>query len=362
MKTDTEILQLLQSHQFERARHASMQRLRSNKLDAQAWYFLGFALFHMNRGQVATPCFERAALLDPYGSWLSQTLPTLKNTPAGDDDRQVRELLILPETSVSACILTKNSSRTIGRCISALAGAVDEVIVADTGSSDNTVELVRNAHIPVHTFLWEDDFSTARNYAESIATSDWTVAIDSDEILNPEDRELIKTVASMFSEVRSHVVLQTIIENTTNGTVFETEPVARMFPRGRGIQWHHRIHEFPRPPESVPLSDVLSVPVRIRFLHDGYDDTLVNTRTKYKRNLSLLIRELDDYPTDPRLLYFIGREYALLQNFDSAEIYLQKAQDYATQLGHHVLPKINQTLMQVIHAKQRAKQASTQLP
>ncbi|MFA6118909.1 MAG: glycosyltransferase family 2 protein [Parachlamydiales bacterium] len=83
---------------------------------------------------------------------------------------------------ISVVILTKNSSETIKDCLLALNG-LDEIIIIDTGSTDNTLSLVKNYE---NTKIYNLDFTgfgELRNLGASNAKNDWILAIDSDEIL-----------------------------------------------------------------------------------------------------------------------------------------------------------------------------------
>src|SRR5512134_3132536 len=70
-------------------------------------------------------------------------------------------------------------------CLESARGAVDEVVVVDTGSSDRTRELARAAGAKVVEWAWRDDFAAARNEALRHATGGWILVLDADERLAP---------------------------------------------------------------------------------------------------------------------------------------------------------------------------------
>ena len=71
--------------------------------------------------------------------------------------------------TVSLCMIVKNEERTLRRCLDSVRGLMDEIIIADTGSTDRTVEIARDCGAAVCTFPWCDDFAAARNFAFSKA-------------------------------------------------------------------------------------------------------------------------------------------------------------------------------------------------
>ena len=91
---------------------------------------------------------------------------------------------------VSATLITRNESAFIEECLDSLVGVVDEIVVVDTGSRDDTVKKVSRYPVNFSSFAWCNDFSAARNYALSQARGEWILYIDADERLAVPDRRL----------------------------------------------------------------------------------------------------------------------------------------------------------------------------
>src|SRR5260370_35752574 len=83
-------------------------------------------------------------------------------------------------------LLAGNEEKNIARAIRSVAGAADEVLVTDTGSSDRTVELARHLGARVIDYAWKDDFAAARDHAIAHARHDWILWLNPDEELLPE--------------------------------------------------------------------------------------------------------------------------------------------------------------------------------
>ena len=75
----------------------------------------------------------------------------------------------------------------------------DELIIVDTGSTDNTVAIAQKFNAKIFHFNWINDFSAARNESLKWATSDWIITLDADEIIREEDHKKIKEWKDSFS-------------------------------------------------------------------------------------------------------------------------------------------------------------------
>lgn len=340
MKTNEQIAEMIRLRQYDGARYACIARITENRLDGQAWSFLGTASLGMQRARTAQLCFERAALLDPYSTSVDNAAKDAANRPPGRIDGRIGKLLATQTTTVSANILTRDNESTIRDCIVAIRDAVDEVVVVDTGSSDRTVEIVESLGVKVHRFEWIDDFSAARNHALALSSSEWAIGVDSDEILLADDVGAIREAAGLYADFVGPLVISSIIINRF-GQQHELKRPSRMFKNDGSIKWFRRIHEFPAPADGSPLTTVHAPVLRMRFDHRGYDPTVADTEAKYRRNLKLLLKDVADHPTDARTLHFIGREYVLLSEFENGMKYLNEAKRHLSPTEERIyLPAI----------------------
>lgn len=108
-------------------------------------------------------------------------------------------------TRVSAIIITKNSERTIGRCIESLEFA-DEIIVVDSGSSDRTIEICREAGVRLHESANWPGYGPQKNVALEHATGEWVLSLDSDEWVSPGLRAEIERVIASPSDVVAYAM------------------------------------------------------------------------------------------------------------------------------------------------------------
>jgi len=87
-------------------------------------------------------------------------------------------------TKISAVIISKNAERTIGRTLRSLSN-FDEVVILDTGSTDNTMKIAQSYHNVKLFQAAFNGFGKSKNDAANLAQNDWIFSIDSDEVITP---------------------------------------------------------------------------------------------------------------------------------------------------------------------------------
>src|SRR5204863_3983775 len=85
---------------------------------------------------------------------------------------------------LSVCIIARDNAKTIGACLESIAPWVDEIIVVDTGSVDETPRIAEAAGARVFHFPWCDDFSAARNESIRHARGRWIFWMDTDDTID----------------------------------------------------------------------------------------------------------------------------------------------------------------------------------
>ncbi|MDA3835613.1 MAG: glycosyltransferase, partial [Spirochaetales bacterium] len=88
---------------------------------------------------------------------------------------------------LSLCMIVKDEEKWLAQCLSSVASIVQEIIIVDTGSMDNTVEIVKSFGAKVFHHAWNNDFAEARNVSLEHATGEWVFVLDADEIIAKKD-------------------------------------------------------------------------------------------------------------------------------------------------------------------------------
>jgi tetratricopeptide (TPR) repeat protein len=216
--------------------------------------------------------------------------------------------------NLALVVIARNESRCIARCLRSARRFVDQMIVLDTGSTDDTVEIARKLGARVHHFAWVDDFSAARNAALEYSSARWNLILDADEWIGEPGASWLGTTLKGLKPFIGLLSVKSELE--VNGQV---ETAATWIPRilPRGVRYRGRIHE--QPASELDRRRVVGVPI----LHDGY--RLDAIEAKKGRNEALLLRALEDEPDNAYLMYHLGKAYALYGDHTSAATQYRRA-------------------------------------
>lgn len=160
--------------------------------------------------------------------------------------------------TISLCMIVKNEEKILERCLDSVADLVDEIVIADTGSTDATREIARRYTEKVYDFPWTDDFSAARNFVFSRATQEYIYSADADEVLSPENRERFRLLKeTLLPEVE--IVQMKYANQLQFNTVYnyDEEYRPKLFKRKRDFVWEAPIHETVRLEPVIYDSDIV---------------------------------------------------------------------------------------------------------
>ena len=94
--------------------------------------------------------------------------------------------------TISLCMIMKDEARRLARCLNSVIGLVDEIIIVDTGSKDNSIEIAKSYGARVFEDPWQDDFARPRNIGIEQARGDYIFILDADEVISKSSHNDIK--------------------------------------------------------------------------------------------------------------------------------------------------------------------------
>lgn len=205
---------------------------------------------------------------------------------------------------VSVCIMTYNEERVIKRCIDSIYDFADEIIVFDTGSTDETKSIVKKffPEINIRSVKFSGDFSKIRNEMALVAKNDWVFQIDADEYIGEGAATLIYRYIALLEHLNIVPKILSPILTNHDGTIIDN--TRRIYKKDKELKYFGRVHEELRY-KNVAKTEYLII--RLNYFHDGYQARIIEEKQKYKRNIELLNRMVSE-EQNARWYYFLARE------------------------------------------------------
>lgn len=198
--------------------------------------------------------------------------------------------------TVSLCMIVKNEAAHLPRCLRSVHGLADEILIADTGSTDGTKEIAAAFGARLFDFPWCDDFAAARNFIFSKAAMDYCLWLDADDVLLQEDRQAFLDLKAHLDSAVDVVMMQYHTAFDADGQPVFTYRRERLLRRAAGFRWEGRVHEAIRPRGKILQSDIA---VTHRKTGPGDPD----------RNLRIYeAQRMAGEPFSPRAEFYYARE------------------------------------------------------
>jgi tetratricopeptide (TPR) repeat protein len=302
--------------------------------------YAGVIFYELGAIKAATALFGAAKRLDPELADVERNLAECKRRKragvrvlpqaAGPVrelqprvDRIVATARPVEDLTISLCMIVKDEEAMLGRCLEAARGAVDEIVVVDTGSTDRTVEIAERHGARVLHHTWDGDFSAARNVSFEAAKSDWVLYLDADEVLVAEDAKRLRALAGRTWREAFFLTEINHTGDLEDGTAL-THDALRLFRNRPEYRFEGRIHE--QIAQCLPAY----LPERqertsVRVEHFGYLGAVRDAKDKSQRNIELLERQAAEGVDTPFLHFNLGTEYAALGDVARALTHFERA-------------------------------------
>lgn len=201
---------------------------------------------------------------------------------------------------LSVAMIVKNEAHNLDRALGSIRPYVDEIIVVDTGSTDETVEIAKKYTDKVYFHQWKNDFSEARNYSLQFPSCEWILIYDADEEVK-EDFSGIREFLKKAPNNVNTIYLPTIsyLDWDLKGT--EVASIARIFRNGT-VKYENIVHNQPK-----YKGKVVEAPFPI--YHYGYIWTRKLKEKKYNRTKNLLLKILEDDLKPAERIYYLCQLY-----------------------------------------------------
>lgn len=225
---------------------------------------------------------------------------------------------------LSACIIMRDAAEDIAECLESLVGLVDEFIVVDTGSVDDSREIAAKYAGKVYEFPWRDDFSAAKNYAIEQATGDWIIFLDSDEALTEDTRKNLRSVISLAGSqetVDALLVHRYNVRSDSREPAYDEDDSERIFRRDPALRYHYTIHECLHFTDGRRLQEAFVSPQILAIWHTGYSPERLEA--KARRNVRMLEEFRATGKPKSFLYYYLATEYGDMGDYEKMAEYAE---------------------------------------
>jgi len=204
------------------------------------------------------------------------------------------------EPTISCCMIVKNEEAFLDACLESIKDCVDEIIIVDTGSTDNTVEIARKFTDRVYFHPWEGSFSKARNQVLQYAKCDWIFQIDGDEELVAGSGERLRQAVLEAGE--ADAIFVNIISIYSGGRKTARHNFERLFRNNGVIHYESIVH-------NRVIGQTCTKPSKIELMHYGYNVEEKKANEKFLRTAELLKKQIANTPNDPMPHQYLGTSY-----------------------------------------------------
>ncbi len=216
---------------------------------------------------------------------------------------------------LSLCMIVKNEEAVLTRVLASAIQFADEILVADTGSTDRTVEIARQYTKHIYHYPWNDDFAAARNFiCEKVSTEYW-MWLDADDVVPAESiTAILKLKETLSKSPQPDVVMMKYVAGfQPDGTSAFTYNRERILRTDRHFRWKGRVHEA-----IAPRGRILYSPIQIEHRKPA------SALTHSDRNLKIYETMLADGELlDPRHQYYYARELIDHKQYEKARPVLE---------------------------------------
>ncbi|MCS6852347.1 MAG: tetratricopeptide repeat protein [Gemmataceae bacterium] len=204
---------------------------------------------------------------------------------------------------VTLSMIVKDEEDHLPASLSAVADLVDEIVIVDTGSTDRSREIAQRFGARVYDFPWCDHFSAARNETLRHATGDWIFWMGADDRIDEVNRNKLRTLfRGLQDELAVYMMKCWCPPDAANPAPVLLDH-ARLFRRHPAVRWKYRVHE--QVAASVVALGGRVYPTDIVIVHAGYQ-AVAEQEAKMERNLRLLLQDVEEYPEDLDVLYYLA--------------------------------------------------------
>ncbi len=207
---------------------------------------------------------------------------------------------------LALCLIVRDEAQWLPGCLESVRDLVDEIIIADTGSTDDTVGIAKSFGAKVFSYPWQNDFSAPRNAVLEKAHTDWILHLDADERWAGPPRTEIEPILSATT-AEAFIIRVRNLHPAGDPVHYLDSPQIRLFRNRPAYRYRNPIHEQIEP--SIRAGGGLIVQSNWLIRHEGYR---IHPERKAERNLTQMENAVRNDPNNYYLRLKLGETYKAL--------------------------------------------------
>lgn len=227
--------------------------------------------------------------------------------------------------TISCVMIVKNEETFLEKCLLSVKDWVDEIIIVDTGSDDDSINIARRFTKKLYFHPWEGSFSKARNQAMQYATGDWIFQIDGDEEMIEGSGIILRDTVNTAGSADAFLV--TLISTYSNGQKMARHNFERLFRNNGIIHYESIVH-------NQVVGQTCTRPSKIEIMHYGYDIAdEKKAHEKFIRTTELLKKKIAADFDDPMPHHYLGTSYLSRGLYQECIAESEKAIELSERIG-----------------------------
>lgn len=145
---------------------------------------------------------------------------------------------------LTVAMIVRNAAACVRESLDSIRGIADEIVVLDTGSTDDTLAVAKQCGATVHRRPWDDDFAAARNACLAKTSGDWILWLDAGERLNAEDSRRLREFLDASADPQHAYLLPIVLPPAAGQIDGEHLHQVRLHPLEEGVAFAGRVREL----------------------------------------------------------------------------------------------------------------------
>ena len=226
---------------------------------------------------------------------------------------------------LSICMMIKNEGKHLDSCLKSITPILknvnSELIIVDTGSTDESIEIARKYTDKLYFHEWNNDFSAMRNIAISYCIGEWIFILDGDEVVEEYSEIIHFFKGKTYKQYKSATMVVKNLMSLENESSYSTVISHRFFKKDKEFKYVGAVH-------NQPIYKEPTYSLNASMIHYGYIPTDVELmERKFKRTTSILKGELNKDPKNIYYTFQLSVSYAMHKDYKESLEYAKKAYD-----------------------------------